>query len=221
VREGVQVFTQAKTRNRRRNLSLALSFVLHCVAIYLLVRPAPPVILTPQSVMHGERGASTEITYLAANLGEDAQPAASAPDEQKALRLHARDSAQQKQKRTPTLKTTKVAELPTRAPHAGQPYGTVIEGPVDGHDVRPALPFVFPDPAIRRSEIPDDVNGNVIVEVTIDAQGNVVETRVLQALGHGIEDKVLAALRNWRFRPATLDGVAVPSRQDVYFHFPS
>ena len=61
----------------------------------------------------------------------------------------------------------------------------------------------------------------MIVEVTIDVQGNVVETKVLQALGHGIEEKVLAALRNWRFRPAMMDGRAIPSQQDVYFHFPS
>jgi hypothetical protein len=26
-------------------------------------------------------------------------------------------------------------------------------------------------------------------------------------------------LENWRFRPATRDGVAIPSKQDVYFHF--
>jgi len=48
----------------------------------------------------------------------------------------------------------------------------------------------------------------------------VVESRILESLGYGIEDKVLAAVRNWRFRPATKDGVAIASRQDV-FHFPT
>ena len=90
-----------------------------------------------------------------------------------------------------------------------------------GSEIRPALPMVFPDPPVRRSEIPDGVVGSVIVEVTIDAQGKVVETRLLQGLGHGIEDKVIATLHNWRFRPATKDGVAIPSKQDVYFRFPS
>ena len=61
----------------------------------------------------------------------------------------------------------------------------------------------------------------MVVEVTIDAQGNVTETKVLQPFGYGIEDKVLAVLRNWRFRQATMDGVPIPSQQDVYFHFPS
>ncbi len=213
------MFTEPGVRSRRWNASFVTSFALHCAVLYLLVRPPGPTVLTPHSVMHGERGTSTEITYLAAPLGaRDAQPAAA--KERKPLIL-SKAHAARKPLRAPTLQTTKVADAATRAPHAGQSYGTVIEGPIDGHDVRPALPFVFPDPAITRSDVPAGVNGNVIVEVTIDAQGNVVETRVLQALGHGLEDKVVAALRNWRFRPATLDGVAVASKQDVYFHFPS
>jgi hypothetical protein len=28
-------------------------------------------------------------------------------------------------------------------------------------------------------------------------------------------------LENWRFRPATINGAPVASRQDVHFHFPS
>jgi protein TonB len=74
---------------------------------------------------------------------------------------------------------------------------------------------------VARSELPPDLNGDVIVEITIDEHGNITETKILQALGFGLEEKVLAALRNWRFHPATLDGVAIASRQDVHFHFPS
>jgi hypothetical protein len=32
---------------------------------------------------------------------------------------------------------------------------------------------------------------------------------------------VMATLRNWQFRPATMDGVPVVSKHDVHFHFPS
>jgi hypothetical protein len=31
---------------------------------------------------------------------------------------------------------------------------------------------------------------------------------------------VLEALENWRFRPATRNGIAIPSKQDVFYHFP-
>ncbi|HXZ80599.1 MAG TPA: TonB family protein [Terriglobales bacterium] len=102
---------------------------------------------------------------------------------------------------------------------AGTPFGSLTDGPTTGHDVRPALPVIAPDPVVAVSDLPADLEGNVIVEVTIDAQGNVIRTRVLQALGHGIEEKVLAALRNWHFSPATEDGIAIASQHDVYFHF--
>jgi protein TonB len=110
------------------------------------------------------------------------------------------------------------ADQPT---HAGSPFGSLAQGPTSGHDVRPALPVVFPSPGILPWQIPSGVEGTVIVEVTIDAQGNVIDTRVLQGLGHGIEDKVVTAVRNWRFKPAMMDGRAIPSQQDVHFHFPS
>jgi hypothetical protein len=49
----------------------------------------------------------------------------------------------------------------------------------------------------------------------------VVESKLLKTIGYGIDQKVLATLQNWHFTPATQDGVAIPSQQDVYFHFPS
>jgi hypothetical protein len=34
-----------------------------------------------------------------------------------------------------------------------------------------------------------------------------------------IDQKVLLALETWRFRPATRDGIPIPSKQDVHYHF--
>ena len=96
------------------------------------------------------------------------------------------------------------AEQPARA---GSPFGSLAQGPASGHDIRPALPLVFPNPGILPWQVPSGVEGNVIVEVTIDEQGNVTETKVLQGLGHGIEEKVVAAC-------AKIDG-AEPSRLRV------
>jgi protein TonB len=74
---------------------------------------------------------------------------------------------------------------------------------------------------LHRDELPTGVQGDVIVEVTIDAKGMVAETRLLQGLGHGIDERVIAVLHEWRFRPATRNGVPIPSKHDVHFHFPS
>lgn len=60
----------------------------------------------------------------------------------------------------------------------------------------------------------------MIVEITIDEKGNIVEKTVVRSLVPAVNLKVLAALENWRFRPATRDGVPIPSKQDVYYHFP-
>lgn len=113
------------------------------------------------------------------------------------------------------------ADIGEKTSHAGSPLGTTITGMVAGHEVRLAFPLVFPDPPIPRSELPQGLQGDVVVEVTIDAQGQVVDTKVLQAIGHGLDEKILATLRSWKFTPATLDGVPVASKHDVHFHFPS
>ena len=104
---------------------------------------------------------------------------------------------------------------------AGSPLGTMIDGPITGHEVHVAYPTVYPDPPVDRAELPRDLVGDVVIEVTIDSAGNVVETKIIQAIGHGIDEKIEATLRRWHYQPATLDGTPVASRHDVHFHFPS
>jgi TonB family protein len=83
------------------------------------------------------------------------------------------------------------------------------------------LPLVFPDPAIYPWQLANGLQGEVVVEVTIDTSGSVTDTRILQSLKQDIDEKVIATLRTWHFKPATVDGVAISSRQDVHFRFPS
>jgi protein TonB len=113
------------------------------------------------------------------------------------------------------------AEAADRNSQAGSPLGTMIDGPISGHEVRVAYPIIYPDPPVERSTLPRDLIGDVVIEVTIDSQGNVVETKIVQAIGHGIDEKIEATLRRWHYQPATLDGTPVASRHDVHFHFPS
>ena len=113
------------------------------------------------------------------------------------------------------------AEKPANSAEAGSELGSAYGGPTSGEEVKPALPAAFHDLKIYRSELPSGVQGDVIVEVTIDAQGAVVEEKLLQGLGHGVDERVIAVLRDWRFHPATRNGVAVPSKYDMHFHFPS
>jgi TonB family protein len=59
----------------------------------------------------------------------------------------------------------------------------------------------------------------VVVEVTIDEQGNIVDKAVIRGINPVLDSKSLAALANWQFHPATKNGVPIPSKHDVYFHF--
>jgi TonB family protein len=64
------------------------------------------------------------------------------------------------------------------------------------------------------------IEGDIIVEITIDEAGNIVQKVVLHSLGPAVDDRVLAALEKWHFAPASKNGVPIPSKQDVYYHFP-
>ena len=165
---------------------------------------------------------SYQITYLPpANEETPADEAKlSAPTPPGAIRAR---TQRQTQKRRPPEEHRQVepnADAGDVNAKAGSPLGRFVDGPIFGHDVHVAYPVVFPDP-IDRSEVPHDLAGDVIIEVTIDAQGNVVETKIVQSIGHGIDEKIEATLRRWRYEPATLDGTPVASHHDVHFHFPS
>lgn len=103
-------------------------------------------------------------------------------------------------------------------PSAGSPTAGLGDGPA-GDDVRPALPMATFEPAVDPSTLAGIAEGNCIVEITIDETGAVVAQGVVQSMGPAIDQAVLAAVSHWQFRPATRNGVPIPSKQDVVYHF--
>jgi TonB family protein len=110
-------------------------------------------------------------------------------------------------------------DAPAPGRSAGSAYGSLSEGADAGHDVRPALPVVMAEPMVNPSSLQGVAEGNCIVEITIDETGAVVAQNVVQTMGSVIDQAVLAAVSHWRFQPATRDGVPIPSKQDVVYHF--
>jgi TonB family protein len=100
---------------------------------------------------------------------------------------------------------------------AGVSFG-VPGGPLEGDEIRPALPTAMPDPAVYPWQLPVS-EGNVVIEFTIDERGEIVRTAVIESMGSELDQKALAAAANWHFRPAKQNGVAIASRQDYIFHF--
>jgi protein TonB len=205
----------------RNHRGIAPSIVVHLAVLAAIVFHHPRVIvLTPSWLAYGNGVHAYRITYFPAGEGQVPEAKLMLP----------RD-ASAPQKPPPRSSATKApahneqeplkAEASERNARAGSPLGTMIDGPISGHEVHVAYPIVFPDPPVARSQLPPDLNGDVVIEITIDSTGNVVDTRIVEAIGHGIDEKIAATLRQWHYQPATLDGVPVASKHDVHFHFPS
>jgi TonB family protein len=192
------------------------------VALLVLTHHSKPIFVMPSDVALGTPGSSGSIVYLAPTGPERKQ----VPVEKPKLQLNAsmppkvipRQSAPEVHENENGAETAKL----DAAAQAGSLYGTRVPGtPLTGHEIIPALPQVFPDPAVSRADLPPGVQGDVVVEVTIDEQGNVVELKLIRGIGYGIEDRVLATLKKWHFRPASKDGTTIASQHIVTFHYPS
>lgn len=210
--------TVLPARRRRWSCSLSISAGIHVVVLAMLAWPALPLFVRPNFVARGENGNATPVSvalYMPNDLKLATQPRTSL--------LSLPTPAQKKPQKARIKKRTNIveAESPSGRFEAGSESGSAYDGLTSGDEVKPALPVTFQDLKIPRSELPGGIQGDVIVEITIDAQGVVVEERLLQGLGHGVDERVIAVLRDWRFRPATRNGVPIPSKHDVHFHFPT
>jgi len=86
-------------------------------------------------------------------------------------------------------------------------------------DAEPALPLYFPSPGVPDRSLLPTAEQNVIVEVDISAVGEVTDEKLIRGLGNGLDQIVLDTVRGWRFHPATLNGTAVASVEDLVFPF--
>jgi TonB family protein len=226
------MFTPIQPVNRRPRLTTCCSVAAHGLLLLWLLHPATPRLVAPSFVVNGDHGSYIAHLYWPNQETKnkaDASPGTSATDSRRQLnaRLTWKRPAGVAKAAAPELPHPKIGlddqtSAPgetARARPAGSPLGTVLEGPLTGEEVRPALPVVSPDPHVAADDL-GGLQGDVVVEVTIDENGNVVQRVVVQSLTPAIDGKVLEALENWRFRPATRNGVPIASKQDVYYHFP-
>ncbi|MGC2639726.1 MAG: TonB family protein [Acidobacteriaceae bacterium] len=86
-------------------------------------------------------------------------------------------------------------------------------------NAEPALPVYYPQPGVADRSLLPPAQRNVVVEVSIDALGGVTDERLVSGLGNPLDQIVLATVKAWRFRPATVNGTAVASVEDLVFPF--
>lgn len=61
--------------------------------------------------------------------------------------------------------------------------------------------------------------GVCVVQIIVDAQGNVQRARPLRPLGMGLDEKAIEAVKQYRFKPAMLNGKPVPVEVNVEVNF--
>jgi TonB family protein len=210
-----------------RRYALWGSVGVHLALLLWVIHARTPIFVAPSSGLAGVHGeVVTQLYWSAASgAGETSPDSASAKD---SVASRSRLIAPAKRSRQLPLPQTvasnaqgaeSLANEATQAgASAGNPYGSLSSGNESGHEIRAALPVTTFEPIVDRSQLPGGVEGNCVVEITIDENGAVVDKAVVQSLGPAIDSQVLAAVERWHFRPATRDGVPIPSKQDVVYH---
>ena len=212
---------QPTTSGFRRHRAVGVSVAAHLTVLAVIVFHHPKVFeLGPAWLAHGDGAHTYKLIYIAPDASDNISPDAAKlifPRQANKMRAHL-PTPKPAPEPQPVVADAEAGDHDT---HAGSPLGTMIDGPITGHEVHVAYPTVYPDPPVDRSELPRDLVGDVVIEVTIDSTGKVVETKIVQSIGHGIDEKIESTLRRWHYQPATLDGTPVASWHDVHFHFPS
>lgn len=88
---------------------------------------------------------------------------------------------------------------------------------VSNENAELALPIYRPLPSVPDRSLLPDQEQNIIVEVEISALGDVTGEKLVHGLGNALDQLVLQKAKEWRFRPATLNGTAVASVEDLVF----
>lgn len=96
------------------------------------------------------------------------------------------------------------SHLPGEPMEEGQGQGNEPRK-TEGEVTRPEVLFEVP-PVYTEEARFARVTGTVIVEAIIDQEGCVTNTRVLKGLPKGLSEAAVAAVRQWVFKPATLEG---------------
>jgi len=135
---------------------------------------------------------------------------------------HRRHRAPEPTRSTKPLLASAPAAAPQTAPVDGQtsPQQLASMGVGDSsQSAEPALPVYRPAPGVPDRSLLPDKEQNIVVEVEISPLGDVTGEKLLHGLGNALDEIVLQTVKAWRFRPATLNGTAVASVEDLVFPF--
>lgn len=211
------------SENPARRRSLYGSVLLHGLLLAWLLHSPTPAFISPSSIQQGENGqALTKIYWTQDSSGAEQRTL----EKRHLLWKLAKKTPQPRAKPEampdtgPQDTAISASKVDSASPTVGSPYGSLSYGSITGLEVRPAIRVFGSEPILNTDDLAGTPEGNEIIEITIDVQGNIIEKKIIHSLGMAVDAKVIAALADWRFRAATRDGAPIPSKQDVYYHFP-
>jgi protein TonB len=108
---------------------------------------------------------------------------------------------------------------PVTAASTERGVGSSAESGLGDGNIVIALPKYFPHPTPSLAQLPRGTVGDVILTAVIDEHGKIAELTLLQGLGPAIDDEVIQTVNQWVYVPAMKNGVAVPSVQELHFHY--
>jgi TonB family protein len=107
------------------------------------------------------------------------------------------------------------ARIPSRIGPSLSAKGTGTGGGTGGGPYRPGSGIT--PPSLVREVKPDytedgrrrGLEGDVDLEIVVRSDGSVGDVKLVRGLGAGLDQRAIDAVRQWRFSPATRQGVAV------------
>lgn len=124
-----------------------------------------------------------------------------------------------------TVTTPFAAPVATQKPVASAPptadagSGSSAQSGMGEGNISIALQTFFPYPKPSLSSLPHGTKGDVILNAVIDEHGRITDLTLMQGLGSPIDDTVMATVKQWSYTPAMRNGIAVPSEQELRFHY--
>lgn len=210
-------FAESRVRGLRWR-SYAVSGLIHACAVAAILIALHRAPLT-RLVLPGEQpGSMLTVIY---------SPAAGYAPRSKAL--HSAAAAQSSQHTMITAPSGLVAptqvaaadSLGDRSRHDNSPEKISAMGldSLGEGNVRIALGEYIPQPKPDLSAFPRGFEGDVVVDVLIDETGRIKQKTLVHGISDQVNEIVLATIEDWRFAPAERDGTAIPSKQELLFHF--
>jgi len=100
---------------------------------------------------------------------------------------------------------------------AGAGFGPGSERGAGG--VLAPRPVYDPEPEYPEEARKLRLQGTVLLSLVVDEQGRARDIRIERPLGMGLDEKAVEAVKNWKFIPATRDGIAVAAEITVEVSF--